>query len=102
MENILIRYFREASGLVPETIAANLGISVNEYYEMETGQLLMTKKQAYQLGKLFRVNGSYIYEAVQQLDLLMAINEIIKIRKEKIAELETQVLNLKATAHENK
>ncbi|HUK84873.1 MAG TPA: hypothetical protein VLU95_03320 [Candidatus Acidoferrum sp.] len=37
--------------------------------------------------KLFRVDGSYVFNAMQPLDLLFAIKEINKIQKEKISQL---------------
>ena len=94
MENILIRFCRETYKQRPDVVAAHLGINISEYQEIETGKMLLTKRQARQLGKLFKVKGNYLFEAALQLDLLLTKTEIIKIQKREIEELKQQ-LNLK-------
>ena len=91
MENIVMRYFRETHGHTPTEIAKNIGISLKEYQEIETGQLLLSESQAEQLAQLFNVNKDFLLEAAEQLDLLLARNEIIKIQKEKIDQLQQQL-----------
>ena len=94
MENILLSFCRDAQGHTAESIAAHLGISADEYHEIETGKILLTIKQSRQLEKLFNVKAEYFYEAALQLDLLWAKTEIIKIQKEKIEELKKEILSL--------
>ena len=91
MENIVMRYFRETYGYTPTEIAQNLGISPIEYQQIETGQQLLSESQAEQLALLFNVNKDFLLEAAEQLDLLLARNEIIKIQKEKIDQLQLNV-----------
>jgi plasmid maintenance system antidote protein VapI len=96
MENILMRFCRETYKQSPDTVAAHLGINISEYQELETGKILLTKKQARQLEKLFRVKSGYFIEAAMQFDLLLTKTEIIKIQKGEIEELKQQLHNLKS------
>lgn len=101
MENIFMRFLRDSRGLTPEIIAAQLDIPVTEYMEIETGQRLITVKQAEQLGLLFNVNSEIILEAAEQFDLFLARNELIKLQKEKIGELKQQLQRLQCqSGHE--
>ncbi len=101
MENILMRFCRETHKHTPNTVAAHLSINVSEYQEIETGKILLTKKQARQLGKLFKVKSDYFYEGALQLDLLLTKNEIIKMQKTQIEELKQQLQDLKKSASNN-
>lgn len=101
MENVLMLFCRETLGYTSDAVAANLGISLSEYQEIETGELLLSEKQARQLGKLFNVKKDYIYEAALQLDSLLAKTEFIKIQKTKIEELKRQIQDLQYQAIEN-
>jgi len=92
-----MRFCRETYKQSPDTVAAHLNININEYQEIETGKILLTKKQARQLGKLFHVKSDYFYKAALQLDLLLTKNEIIKIQKEQIEQLKQQLEDLKKT-----
>jgi len=94
MENILTRYCRETQGYTPDAVASHLGMTIGEYLEIETGKVLISEKQARQLGKLFNVKPDYFHEAAEQLDLLLARNEMVKIQKEKIGELKQQLQQL--------
>ena len=98
MENIVMRYFREIYGHTPTEIAHLLGIPTTEYQEIETGQQLLSESQAEQLALLFNVNKDFLLEAAEQLDLLLARNEIIKIQKGKIEQLQRQFLHVQNTA----
>jgi DNA-binding XRE family transcriptional regulator len=95
MENILLRFCRETQKQTPNAIAAHLDINVRSYQEIETGEILLSRKQAHQLGKLFHVKADYFFQAALQLDLLHTKNEIIKIQKGKIEELKQQLLHSK-------
>lgn len=90
----MLLFCRETFQCSPDTIATYLGISISEYQEIETGQMLLTEQQADQLGKLFNVKGYYIYEAALQLDLLLVKDEMVKIQKGKISQLKDQLQEL--------
>ena len=94
-----MRFFRETNGHTCKVVASHLDVSVSEYEEIETGKILLTKKQARQLGKLFHVKRDYFYEAALQLDLLLTKNEIINIQKGKIDELKQHFEDLKKTVN---
>ena len=95
MENILMRFCRETYKQRPDAVAAHLGINIAEYQELEPGKVLLTKKQARQLGKLFKVKSDYFFKAALQMDLLLTKTEIITIQKGEIEELKQQ-LNLES------
>ena len=98
MENILLRFCRYTQGHTSEAVAAHLSVTVEEYYEIETGKVLLTVKQSRKLAKLFNAKASYFYEAARQLDLLLARDEMIRSQKEKIEELKKQIQELQRTA----
>jgi plasmid maintenance system antidote protein VapI len=93
MENIVIRYFREIYGYTPAETAHRLGISVDDYLYIETGEQLLSESQAEQLSLLFNLRKDILLEAAEQLDLLLARNAIITIQKEKIEYLQLQLQN---------
>jgi transcriptional regulator with XRE-family HTH domain len=88
MENILMRFCRETSRYTVKTVAMKLGISVDDYIGIETGEILLTEEQAKILGKLYNANTSYFNDEAIQLDLLRTKIEIIKDLKSKISSLE--------------
>lgn len=96
MENILLRFFREMYQHCPESVAGYLHISAGEYKSIETGEILLTVKQARQLGKLYNIKGDYFYDAALQLDLLLAKIEIGKIQKAKIKQMVRQLQQLQS------
>ena len=104
MENILLRFFREIYQHTPESVAGYLDISPGEYKDIETGEILLTVKQARQLGKLYNIKGDYFYDAALQLDLLLAKIEISKIQKTKIQQMLQQLHQLQGhtASHEKK
>jgi transcriptional regulator with XRE-family HTH domain len=89
MENILMRFCRETNRYTVKTVAAKLGISVDDYIEIETGEILLTEEQAKILGKLYNARTSYFNDEAIQLDLLRTKIEIIKALKSKISSLES-------------
>ena len=89
MENILMRFCRETNRYTVKTVAAKLGISVDDYIEIETGEILLTEEQAKILGKLYNARTSYFNDEAIQLDLLRTKIEIIKALKAKINSLES-------------
>jgi transcriptional regulator with XRE-family HTH domain len=88
MENILMRFCRETNRYTVKTVATKLGISVDDYIGIETGEILLTEKQAKILGKLYNAHTSYFNDEAIQLDLLRTKIEIIKALKSKISSLE--------------
>ena len=89
MENILMRFCRETNRYTVKTVATKLGISVDDYIGIETGQILLTEEQAKILGRLYNARTSYFNDAAIQLDLLRTKIEIIKALKSKISSLES-------------
>ena len=88
MENILMRFCRETHRYTVKTVATKLGISVDDYIGIETGEILLTEEQAKILGKLYNAHTSYFNDEAIQLDLLRTKIEIIKALKSKISSLE--------------
>jgi len=88
MENILMRFCRETNRYTVKTVATKLGISVDDYIGIETGEILLTEKQGKILGKLYNAHTSYFNDEAIQLDLLRTKIEIIKALKSKISSLE--------------
>ncbi len=94
MENILLRFFRELNEYSPNDIANHLGISKEEYHDIETGNALLKDLQTQQLAKLFKIKSDYLKKSAYQLDLLLARNEMIKIQRREIQELNQQIQDL--------
>ena len=88
MENILMRFCRETNRYTVKTVATKLGISVDDYIGIETGEILLTEEQAKILGKLYNAHTSYFNDEAIQLDLLRTKIEIIKALKSRISSLE--------------
>jgi transcriptional regulator with XRE-family HTH domain len=88
MENILMRFCRETNRYTVKTVATKLGVSVDDYIGIETGEILLTEEQAKILGKLYNAHTSYFNDEAIQLDLLRTKIEIIKALKSKISSLE--------------
>jgi len=89
MENILMRFCRETNRYTVKTVATKLGVSVDDYIGIETGEILLTEEQAKILGKLYNARTSYFNDEAIQLDLLRTKIEIIKALKSKISSLES-------------
>ncbi|MEO6542393.1 MAG: hypothetical protein ABIN74_15430 [Ferruginibacter sp.] len=87
MENMIMQFCRETHRYTRARVAVWLRVTLKEYRELETGQQLLTPKQAAQLGKLYKVKGIYFYRAALQLELLVTRREIIRVQKEEIARL---------------
>jgi DNA-binding XRE family transcriptional regulator len=84
MENVLMRFCRRTHRYTPKKVATHLGISVDTYRDIETGNILLNEKQARQLGALYNAPYSYFYKEAQQLDLLLTRKVINDILKQKI------------------
>jgi len=77
----LMRFCRQTNQYTAKKVAGQLGITVGTYRDIEKGDILLNEKQARQLAALYNVHYSYFYKEAQQLDLLLARKEIIKILK---------------------
>ena len=77
-------YCRQSNRFTPKKVAAKLGVTVEIYRDIEKGEILLTEKQARQLGALYQVHYSYFYKEAEQLDLLLTRKAIIEILKRKI------------------
>lgn len=81
MENIIMRFCRENKKYTVKFVAGRLGITMKEYRELEKGVILLTRKQAKQLGDIYEVDYSWFYKEAVQLDLLLTRMAIIKVLK---------------------
>ena len=88
MENILMRFCRETNRYTVKKVAMKLGICIDDYIGIETGEILLTEEQAKILAKLYNAHSSYFNDEAIQLDLLITKIEIIKALKAKINSLE--------------
>jgi len=87
MENILMRFCRETNRYTIKTVATKLGLSIDHYIGIETGEILLSDAQAKKLGKLYNAHSSYFNDEAIQLDLLRTKIEIIKALKDKLNSL---------------
>lgn len=83
LENILMRFCRQSRRFSVKIVAAHMGVSIDVYRKMEKGDLLITYKQAVQLGDLYEVSASWFFKEAIQLDLLLSRMAIIRILKNK-------------------
>lgn len=102
MENVLLRFCRVKNRYSNKKVAASLGITTQEYMEIEKGELMITYAQARQLGKLYKMNGEYFYEAARQLDQLLSCGLVIKILRSENARMNELLKGGYELIHENK
>ncbi len=88
MTNILLQYFRESKGYSNSKVASCLSITESEYLAIERGDTLLSRQQAFQLGKLFHTKPSYFIREAVQLELLHSQTDLIKVLKRQIVKLE--------------
>lgn len=88
MANFLLRFCKNYHHYTNKTVATALGISARQYMNIERGDSLLTHNQPRQLGRLYKMNGRYFYEAARQLDLLQTRVLLIKILKSQNERLE--------------
>lgn len=81
MENVLMRLCRHTHGMTRKQAARKLGMSLNDYRELETAEATLTPKQARQLSKLYGIGASYFEEAARQLETLHTRAQVIQILK---------------------
>ncbi|MHA4811002.1 helix-turn-helix domain-containing protein [Flavitalea flava] len=91
MYNILMRFLRESRGFTQKAVAEKLGVSTHFYQEIECGKILLTAKQASQLGELYHAHSSYFSKSAGQLDFLLAKIEQAKILKKDNDRLKRQL-----------
>ena len=73
---------RDMYGMTELRIAEELGITPDEYIELETGALAMTPEQAEALAQVFDIDSGPFLESSRQLELLLTREEIIKTLQE--------------------
>ena len=76
MENILLRYCRDANNYSAQFIAKQLKIDAATYRKIEQGEVLLSNNQSKVLGKLYKVDQNYFYAAALQLDLLLSLRKL--------------------------
>jgi cobalamin biosynthesis protein CbiG len=84
MKNVLLAFCRRHNRYASKKVARQLGISVEDYKSIESGEILLTEVQARQLGKLYNAHYSYFYNEALQLDLLRTKTAIIKVLKNQL------------------
>jgi len=65
----------------PKKVAAQIGIPVSLYREIECGEVLLTYEQARKMAIFYKTKTEYFYESAQQLDLLLTSKIIIQTLK---------------------
>jgi len=80
-QNILLVYCRRTMHYSPKKVAAEIGIPVSLYREIECGKALLTYEQARKMAILYKTETGYFFESAQQLDLLLTSRIIIQTLK---------------------
>jgi transcriptional regulator with XRE-family HTH domain len=78
MKNVLLRVCRATHRYNERQIAAKMGMTPEEYIELETGASIMTPRQAEQLSDVYNIEREYFLESSEQLDLLLSRAEVIR------------------------
>ncbi len=89
MQNILLFFCRRTKHYSQKDVANRLGISIDQYRELESGDVLLTYEQARKLGKLYNAETKYFSQAAQHLDLLLtsqANNKLLKANNDQLKE----------------
>ncbi len=71
MRNIMMSYCRQTQNLPVDSIAEQLAITVDEYYQIERGERLLSIQQAKKMETLFRVPAKFFLQAAEQLKLIL-------------------------------
>ena len=106
MENVLMCLCRTTHRYNVKQIAAKLGITPNEYTELETSARAMTPAQAERLAAVYSIDAEYFLESSRQLELLLTRAEVIKhlqsenIRLQKFVEVTHKLLHNSKTEDE--
>jgi transcriptional regulator with XRE-family HTH domain len=90
MGNILLQYCRLTNGYSNLKVAAHLGISENEYLNIEKGNTLLDRQQAILLSNLFNIEPVYFLKEAVQLELLNSQAELIKVLRGEILRLRNE------------
>jgi transcriptional regulator with XRE-family HTH domain len=78
MKNVLMQVCRAMHRYNERQIAAKLGMTPEDYIELETGATIMKPAQAEWLSDVYNIDREYFLESSQQLDLLLAQAEALK------------------------
>lgn len=84
MKNVLMQVCRAMHRYNERQIAAKLGMTPEDYIELETGATVMKPAQAEWLSDVYNIDREYFLESAQQLDLLLARVEVIKHQQSEI------------------
>jgi transcriptional regulator with XRE-family HTH domain len=87
MKNVLMQVCRVMHRYNEKQIAAKLGITPEEYIELETSTVAMTPRQAEWLSNVYSIDREYFLESSRQLELLLARAEVIKHKESEIERL---------------
>jgi transcriptional regulator with XRE-family HTH domain len=87
MYNILLKFCRQQNRISISALAGKLNLSVEQYEELESGKLLMTREQALMLGKFYRCSYTHFWNEAQQLDTYLANLEVLKHYKQQVVDL---------------
>jgi DNA-binding XRE family transcriptional regulator len=86
-----MKYCRISCRIPPSKVAEKLGIDTCTYKAIERGEILITPKQAKELGKFYNLKPNYIFQEAIQTDLLMTKCAIIRILQSKVQELQEKL-----------
>lgn len=78
MKNVVMQLCRETNGYSEQQVADKLGMTPDEYTELETSAVYMSPERAGQLSALYNIDAEYFLESSRQLELLDARAEVIK------------------------
>ncbi|OQP60363.1 hypothetical protein A3860_33835 [Niastella vici] len=101
MKNVLMQVCRATHRYNERQIAAKLGMTPEEYIDLETGTTVMTPRQAEQLSDVYNIEREYFLESSQQLDLLLARANVILHHQAEIERLKKFVVVTKTLLHDS-
>ncbi|AEW02358.1 helix-turn-helix domain protein [Niastella koreensis GR20-10] len=84
MKNVLMQVLRETHGYNKKQIADKLGMTPQDYIELETSLVAMTPEQAYQLAAVYNIHQEYFLESSRQLELLLTRNAVVQQQQSEI------------------
>jgi transcriptional regulator with XRE-family HTH domain len=95
MRNQLLLFCRKVKGFSRKSIARKIGISASKYKQIETGEVLMSKKVAKRLSHIYKMGKApYIYDAACQLDVLHLRLAIIRDLRQAKTDLLNKIARL--------
>ena len=96
MKNQLLLYCRKSKELSKKSVARKIGVSLSKYKDFETGDILMSRKVAKRLSRLYKMGKApYIYDSASQLDVTHARLAIIRNLNQAKADLQNKIDKMK-------